>query len=169
MAYIGTLVGMGSILSTTLGFGFATGTAIMGAVSLTVNRPVIFNPNNIIYSFKLGLDGAGASEGYDALRGSGGRAPQIRAFDNQGHQIGLTKKKKKCGSGEDHCMQVVKGIKKQPAYALLVGQEDPVCVASVSVTYPSGDKYAWVGNWAHTCNRPWYVAPSFFQLELSLC
>lgn len=156
MAFVWSVVGMGSLVSMMVGGGFGLGASLMGAISLTVPRPTIWNPYNIIYSFKLGLDGAGANEGYDLLRGAGGRAPKILVFDNHGKQIGQTKKQVKCGDGEDHCVEVVKNIKKQPAYAMLLGQDNPICLASASVTYASGDRYAWVGNWAHTCNKPWY-------------
>ncbi|KAG8411148.1 hypothetical protein J3459_016593 [Metarhizium acridum] len=158
MAFVYTIIGMGSMVAMMAGAGFSVGAAVMGAISLTVNRPVIFNPNNIIYSFKLGLDGAGTNEGFDPLRGAGGRAPKILVFDNQGKQLGQTKKQIKCGDGEDHCVEVVKKIKKQPSYALLLGLENPICLASASVSYPSGDRYAWVGNWAHTCDKPWYFS-----------
>ncbi|KID82326.1 hypothetical protein MGU_10356 [Metarhizium guizhouense ARSEF 977] len=158
MAFVYTIVGMGSMVSMMVSAGFGFGATVMGAISLTVPRPIIFNPNNIVYSFKLGLDGAGANEGFDLLRGAGGRAPKILVFDNHGKQLGQTKKQAKCGDGEDHCVEVVKNIKKQPAYALLLGQDNPICLASASVTYPSGDRYAWVGNWAHTCNKPWYFS-----------
>ncbi|GAO17560.1 hypothetical protein UVI_02047510 [Ustilaginoidea virens] len=165
MAYVGTILGLGSITGSAAGLGFLMGSSIIGLVSFAIGKAQVPDPNDITYSFKIGLDGAGYNEGYDPLAGAGGGAPGVRAFDNQGRKIGQTRHRKKCVDGQDYCTQVVKDMPEQPAYALITGRSDPVCVAAVGVTYPSGDKYGWVGNWAHTCSQPWYYSDIDAQYE----
>lgn len=114
--------------------------------------------HSAFYSFMLGLNGAGSLEGHIPLDGAGGRIPMVKAYDNLGDFIGNLSpgtSLKVCGSGADHCHVEMQGIRKQPAYALLIGHSDAVCIASVAVTYPSADSYGWIGNWARLCNEAW--------------
>lgn len=131
-----------------------------GLVEYTVPLPkhMMVEQDTIIYSFRIGLNGAGREFGEDQLYGAEGDTPNVIVYDNQAAYLGeVIGRKGKCSDGADNCVQYVKDIQKQPAYGLLVGGDDEVCLASATVTYPGGDQYGWVGNWAHTCGRPWYL------------
>lgn len=145
---------MGSIVGTIGTLSFFTGTSI-GLVSFAIDRISLPEKHAVHYTFKIGLDGAGSNEGLPPLEGAGGTVPHIRVFDNHGKYLGRSMERVKCGEGEDKCAHKVFPIKKQPSYALLSGRTNSVCLAAVGVTYPSGDQYGWVGNWAHTCCQPW--------------
>ena len=51
----------------------------------------------------------------------------------------------------------------QAAYALFSANNDAICVAYVSITWPSGDEYAWVGDWGQTCGGSWYFSNVFIK------
>lgn len=111
---------------------------------------------DLLFNFKIGLDGARAPD-MPPLTNAGGNLPDIRVFDNQGNFLGMViNDHNKCESGEDNCIATVPGpIKQQPSYALFTANDDALCVAWASVTYPGGDMYGWVGNWAKECNAAW--------------
>jgi hypothetical protein len=138
---------------------FATGiisSGVLGVVELlTSTIKANPGPTDIIYSFKIGLDGAGSMEGVEPLDGAGGTVPKVYVYDAHQKQIGKSSHKGKCQDGADNCLQWVRHVTKQPAYALLAGGTDSVCVASVTVAYPGGQQFGWAGNWAHTCDQPW--------------
>ncbi|KAK4213403.1 hypothetical protein QBC37DRAFT_440817 [Rhypophila decipiens] len=46
----------------------------------------------------------------------------------------------------------------QPTYALFTGNNDAVCIAYITNSWADGQKYAWVGNWAETCQQNWYYS-----------
>lgn len=144
--------GPGTVLINTLGV-IAGALGIFGFMQNQVDRA---GKDDLVFSFKIGLDGA-HGPGTPPLTEAGGNLPDIRVFDNQGNFLGMaTNDRNKCESGEDNCLAKVPGpIKQQPSYALFTANDDALCVAWASVTYPGGDKYGWVGNWAKECNAPW--------------
>ncbi|GAB0138541.1 hypothetical protein EsDP_00006773 [Epichloe bromicola] len=164
MALVTALIGFGSIVGTASTLSFFTGTSL-GFVAFAIDKAVLPPKHVIHYTFKIGLDGAGSNEGHDPLEGAGGTVPHIRVFDNHGKYLGRSMDRVVCQDGEDNCVHKVSPIKQQPAYALLSGRTNTVCLAAVGVTYPSGDQYGWVGNWAHSCCQPWYYSDIDAQVE----
>jgi hypothetical protein len=154
MALVTALIGFGSIVGTASTLSFFSGTSL-GFISFAIDKLVIPEKHVIHYNFKIGLDGAGTHEGFGPLEGAGGTVPHIRVFDNHGKFLGRSMDRVLCDDGEDNCVHKVHPIKQQPAYALLSGRTNSICLAAVAVTYPGGDQYGWVGNWAHSCCQPW--------------
>ncbi|KAG6016160.1 hypothetical protein E4U54_002154 [Claviceps lovelessii] len=159
MAYVGTILGLDTIVESSFAVGFAVGSGWIGFVAFVISMIGKIDKHEVKYGFKIGLEGAGYEYGVDPLIGAGGDLPTIRVYDNLGRLLGKSHHRHaKCHDGSDNCVQSVYGIEKQPSYALLVGKSNAVCIAAVSVQYPGGDKYGWVGNWANTCGQPWYYS-----------
>lgn len=107
--------------------------------------------SSIGYSFKVGLDGAGGG-----LSNAGGNIPDIRAYNEHGELIGKKiNDKTYCGPGDDNCLSQINKVHQQPTYTLFSGNNDAICIAWVSVTFPGQDKYAWIGNWGQQCGAAW--------------
>ncbi|KAG5961493.1 hypothetical protein E4U57_007531 [Claviceps arundinis] len=81
-----------------------------------------------------------------------------RVYDNMGRFMKGTMRGYVCINGIENCVAHIHPVKRQPAYAMIQGAPRPVCLAAVGVRYESGDKYGWVGNWAQTCEQPWYYS-----------
>ncbi|KAK4677392.1 hypothetical protein QC764_405770 [Podospora pseudoanserina] len=48
-------------------------------------------------------------------------------------------------------------------YALFTANDNAICVASASITWPNGDQYGWVGDWGRECGGSWYYSNVFIQ------
>jgi hypothetical protein len=153
-----SVVGLGSVMTVVDGLRSYGPAGLIGIVTFFLAKVRLgIGPNDIVYHLKIGLDGAGASYNQTPLHGAGGGAPNLRIYDNQGALLSISRNRHRCISGHDNCILVGRKIKKQPAYVLLQGRSDPICLAAVSLAYGGGDQFSWVGNWAHTCGKPWQV------------
>ncbi|KAK9439762.1 hypothetical protein VB005_04377 [Metarhizium brunneum] len=147
--------------------GVISGALTIFSFGLTELRQV--PSNRLDLSLKIGLNGAKAPFGETpvpskegGLASAGGKI-DIAVYDNQGNKIGETLPSRDnhnlCGDGADDCRPVVEMYQnKQPSYTLFMGQGDGICIAAATVTYPGGDKYGWVGNWARECGAEWYYS-----------
>lgn len=116
----------------------------------------------VAFKFAVGLDGSGPSA--HPLKNAGGNLPDIRVFNEHGDLLGKTlNHRHKCGNGHTDCESIVKDVHQQPTYTLFSGNNDAICLAWATVTFPEGTKYAWVGNWGQQCGAPWYVVAVFFE------
>ncbi|KAG6311135.1 hypothetical protein E4U22_002901 [Claviceps purpurea] len=114
--------------------------------------------HEIQFVFKIGMEGSEYNEDGQPPPPGGG-APRIRVYDNMGKFLGKTSLfGYACLNGRENCVAHVHPVKRQPAYAMIGGNRGPLCLAAVGVTYESGDRYGWVGNWAQTCEQPWYYS-----------
>ncbi|KAI1378582.1 hypothetical protein F4677DRAFT_372060 [Hypoxylon crocopeplum] len=102
----------------------------------------------------VGLDTNGG------LNNAGGDLPDVRLFNEAGEFLGITAGpgKVKDGGFGDITVDHNDDSTQQPTYALFSGNNDAICVAYVSITFPSSEKYSWVGDWGHQCGGTWYYS-----------
>ncbi|KAG9239589.1 hypothetical protein BJ875DRAFT_514773 [Amylocarpus encephaloides] len=95
----------------------------------------------------------------DGLSNAGGDYPDVRIFNEGGEFIGSKYDTGKIKNGGFTDLKVdVKG--QQPTYSLFSANNDAVCIAYISQTWPDGQQYGWLGNMAH-CHSdsiPWYYS-----------
>jgi hypothetical protein len=105
----------------------------------------------------VGLDVSGG------LSNAGGDLPDIRLFNEAGDFLGITADPGKVDSGGfgDITIDHDKNSANQAAYALFSANDDAICIAYASITWPSGDQYAWVGDWGRQCGGSWYYSNQY--------
>ncbi|KAI0873665.1 hypothetical protein GGS24DRAFT_517375 [Hypoxylon argillaceum] len=102
----------------------------------------------------VGLDAQGG------LNNAGGDLPDIRLFNEAGGFLGMVADpgKVKSGSFGDITVKHDDRSGQQATYALFSANNDAICIAYTSITWPSGDHYAWVGDWGEKCGGHWYYS-----------
>ncbi|KAJ8109145.1 hypothetical protein ONZ43_g6215 [Nemania bipapillata] len=102
----------------------------------------------------VGLDMKGG------LNNAGGDLPDIRLFNEVGEFLGIVADpgKVKSGSFGDITVKHNDNSGQQATYALFSANNDAICIAYTSITWPSGEKYAWIGDWGHKCGGSWYYS-----------
>lgn len=145
-------------------FGVFTGG--LGIFSFVQHNFIDYTPQGVGYRFAVGLDGAGSWN--NPLQNAGGNMPDIRAFNELGDLLGTRiNDKTYCASGRTDCDSEVPWVHEQPTYTLFTANNDAICLAYATVTFPEGARYAWTGNWAKHCGAPWYDSLSIATLSLS--
>ncbi|KAK4159051.1 hypothetical protein QBC43DRAFT_362692 [Cladorrhinum sp. PSN259] len=107
----------------------------------------------------VGLDVAGG------LQNAGGDLPDVRLFNEAGAFLGITADP---GDIKDGTTAEIKinhndDSGQQAAYALFSANNNAICIASASITWPNGDEYGWVGDWGAACGGSWYFSNVFIQ------
>ncbi len=99
----------------------------------------------------VGLDTQGG------LDNAGGDLPDVRLFNEAGDFIGIETDPGKVEDGGfgDITIDHKGDSTQQPTYALFSANKDAICIAYVSITWPSNEKYSWVGDWGHECGGSW--------------
>ncbi|KAG5956533.1 hypothetical protein E4U58_006546 [Claviceps cyperi] len=146
----------------TFGFldAFSIFTGGLGLFTFTQHNFIDYRPEGVGYRFAVGLDGAGPWG--NSLTNAGGNLPDIRAFNELGDLLGTTVNDNTyCASGRTDCDSEVVDVHEQPTYTLFSANNDAICLAYVTVTFPEGSKYAWTGNWAKYCGAPWFYSDIF--------
>ncbi|GAB0134211.1 hypothetical protein EsDP_00002592 [Epichloe bromicola] len=138
-------------------FGVFTG--ILGIFSFSQKEFYESTQRGVGFRFAVGLDGSGPRG--KGLTNAGGDLPDIRVFNEHGSFLGINAEKQRCASGETDCDVFVAGVHDQPTYTLFTANDDAICLAYVTVTFPEGTKSAWTGNWAKQCGAPWYYSDIF--------
>lgn len=112
-------------------------------------------------NFYIANDGAGDPPLTDA----GGDLPDVRLWDETIEFLGINADPGFCEEGATTC-KVEVSTEEAPTYALFTGNNDAICIAWTSITFPGpGQKYGWhPGNWAYGCDLygvgagAWYYA-----------
>ncbi|KAI1160787.1 hypothetical protein F5B18DRAFT_486877 [Nemania serpens] len=94
------------------------------------------------------------------LNNAGGDLPDIRLFNEAGQFLGIKADPGEVKSGEfgDITIEHNHNSGQQAAYTLFSANNNAICIAYASITWPSGDQYAWVGDWGHQCGGSWYYS-----------
>ncbi|KAH7312609.1 hypothetical protein B0I35DRAFT_437399 [Stachybotrys elegans] len=106
----------------------------------------------------VGLDFEGG------LTNAGGDAPDIRLWNEAGEFLGIRADPGKVNHGGfiDFKVDHKRDSSQQATYAVVAGNNNAVCIAYMSITWPDGEKYSWTGDWAELCEpyleerAPWY-------------
>lgn len=108
-------------------------------------------------SIKIGV---GLDPGYH-LRNEGSDLPDVRLFSEAGQFLGMAVDSGSVdegGFGEVKVQIARTGNGKQPTYALFSASDAAICIAYASMTWPSGDRYAFDGDWGKACGNSWYYS-----------
>lgn len=94
--------------------------------------------------------------GVNGLDQAGGDLPTIQLFNEAGESLGRTKHTGKIEDGaisED--IVVLQSTRQQPTYGLFGARHDPICIAYLTIVWPDGQKFGWLGDWGQWCDGPW--------------
>ncbi|KAI1475702.1 hypothetical protein F4774DRAFT_396030 [Daldinia eschscholtzii] len=102
----------------------------------------------------VGLDTPGG------LNNAGGDLPDVRLFNEAGKFIGINVDPGYVSDGGFGDIEIShKGdTNQQPAYALFSANNDAICIAHATVTFPGNERYTWVGDWGRQCGGTWYYS-----------
>ncbi|ORY56996.1 uncharacterized protein BCR38DRAFT_450541 [Pseudomassariella vexata] len=94
------------------------------------------------------------------LNNAGGDLPDVRLFNEAGGFLGITADPGSIGSGEAKEITVSHNGDngQQATYALLSANDNAICIAYASITWPDGNNYAWIGDWGRQCGGSWYYS-----------
>ncbi|KAI0015966.1 hypothetical protein F4780DRAFT_31477 [Xylariomycetidae sp. FL0641] len=107
----------------------------------------------------VGLDTEGG------LQNGGGDLPDVRIFNEGGGFLGLSPDPGTVGSGGFGDVSIThdSGDNQQATYALFSANDDAICVAFTSITWPDDNKYSWIGDWGRQCGGSWYYSNLYIQ------
>lgn len=114
---------------------------------------------NSVIKLTVGLDVEGG------LQNAGGDLPDVRLFNEAGKFLGINADPGDISEGTTAEIKVKhkKDLGQQAAYALFSANDNAICVATISITWPNGDQYGWVGDWGSECGGSWYYSNIFIQ------
>ncbi|CAM1502184.1 Fc.00g041680.m01.CDS01 [Cosmosporella sp. VM-42] len=101
----------------------------------------------------------------NGLQNAGGSLPDVRLFNEAGGFLGINADGDGITSGNTGEINVShqSGDGQQAAYALFSANDDAICIAYVSITWPNGDQYGWVADWGEQCGATWYYSNVYVQ------
>lgn len=110
------------------------------------------SPDAITSKFRIGL----ALDGTRGLSNAGGNLPDVRVWNEVGGFLGAHYDPGNCGSGVACDVEVEQSVAQQPTYVLFSANDDAVCIAYMSATWPDEQKLGWLGSWGKACGASWY-------------
>lgn len=130
---------------------------LSGVLGIIQFFKVNFPPPEIVGSMVrvgVGLDIKGG------IQNAGGDLPDVRLWNEDGVFLGLTVDPGKVANGGFGDIKIAHehNLNQQATYALFSANNDAICIAYTTITWPDGDKYAWIGNWGHSCGGTWYYS-----------
>lgn len=115
------------------------------------------DPSNCNIRIQLGLNGGGG------LDEAGGDIPDIRLFNESSTLIGEAHNLGYINNGGFRDLSIGQTPGQQPTYALFTGNNDAVCIAYITQTWPDSQTYGWIGNWGRLCGEPWYYSSIYWS------
>jgi len=94
----------------------------------------------------------------DGLDSAGGSVPDIRLFNEVGGFIGMSADPGSVDSGSYTDMTVEQNSAQQATYTLFSANDDAVCIAYSSITWPDGSQYGMTGDIGQACGASWYYS-----------
>lgn len=126
--------------------------------------------SGVLGIFQFGMDNfAGADDKGSVLRiqlgleveggatNMGGDLPDIRLFNEAGEFLGIEVDSGKIGDGIAKDVRVEQKEEQQATYALLTANDNAICIAYISITWPDEQKFGWTADWGKECGAPWWV------------
>ena len=107
----------------------------------------------------VGLDISGG------LSSAGGDLPDVRLWNEGGDFLGMSADPGKIDDGSTKEITVTHNGDngQQATYALFSANTDAICVAYVSITWPDGNEYGWIGDWGRKCGATWYFSSLYIK------
>jgi hypothetical protein len=109
-----------------------------------------------VVQLAVGLDVPGE------LSNAGGDLPDVRLFNEAGEFLGMTADPGDITDGTQGSVSVSTNGQ-QATYTLFSANNNAICIAYATITWPSGDKYAWSGNWGRRCGASWYYSNYYIK------
>ncbi|KAJ4305968.1 hypothetical protein N0V88_000758 [Collariella sp. IMI 366227] len=102
----------------------------------------------------VGLDMEGC------LSNAGRDLPDVRLFNEGGEFLGISADPGKIKDGSTATIKVKHkdDNTQQATYALFSANNNAICISALTITWPSGDEYAWLSNWGEACGGAWYYS-----------
>ncbi|KAI1822785.1 hypothetical protein F4861DRAFT_371310 [Xylaria intraflava] len=127
---------------------------VLGIISFGQDNLPKSNTKGSTVRVTVGLDVSGG------LSNAEGDLPDVRLFNEAGDFLGITADPGKVKSGDfgDITVNHENDSGQQASYALFSANNDAICVAYSSITWTSGDQYAWIGDWGKQCGGAWYYS-----------
>ncbi|PVH88139.1 hypothetical protein DL98DRAFT_544637 [Cadophora sp. DSE1049] len=127
---------------------------ILGIISFGENN---FKPPKAVGSvvnIAVGLDYEGG------LQNAGGNLPDVRLFNEGGEFLGMSTDPGDVadGAAEDITINHKSDNGQQATYGLFSANDNAICVAYLTITWPDGNKYGWTGDWGSQCGGTWYYS-----------
>lgn len=91
----------------------------------------------------------------DGLSNSGGDLPDIRLFNEVGEFLGASYDPGSIDDGTTKDIRIQQSAEQQAAYGLFTGNDNAICIATLSITWPDEQKFGWTGDWGKECGGPW--------------
>lgn len=136
------------------------GIAVTTASILQSVIPSKIENNHASFRVRAALNGQ-----YDdgTLSGAGGSAPDTRTFNEQLDFLGANYDPTYVGDGGYSDYTVAQGNTQEPTFALFTANDDAICIAYITVKYPSSMDSSWVGTWGKACDQPWYHSDVYYD------
>ena len=148
----GLIVG-GMTLLGLFGAGLGSIGTILGVASFATSFPKPDSDKRIWTNVRIQV-AVNDHEGMDA----DGDAPDVYMWNEVGDFLGHRVDPGTISNGGFNDIKVqAQETNAQATYALLVGNNNAICIAHAEIQWPDGNEYGWVGNWARTCGKPWSV------------
>jgi hypothetical protein len=135
---------------------------VLGFVTFSQENFAPADSTASVIKLTVGLDVAGG------IPNAGGDLPDVRLFNEAGEFLGISVNPGTVEAGNTAEIRVehtnnANTNGQQAAYALFSANDNSICVASVSITWPNGDQYGWLGDWGQACGGTWYFSNVFIK------
>lgn len=115
-------------------------------------------PDSAIVRITAGLEGwKGPDNDQDSLDDPQGGISTVKLFNNNHEMIGSS------GGGDVDSgvhldIKVSQVNAQQGYYAQIFGTDNSICIPHVTITWASGEKYGWMGDFGDPCGFDWYYS-----------
>lgn len=133
--------------------------SVLGIIQFGMDNFAAPDSNGSKITVAVGLDYKGG------LDNAGGDLPDVRLFNEAGGFLGMAADPGDVDSGTAVEMIVPhdEDSAQQATYGLFSANDNAICVAYVTITWPDGNQYGWSGDWGHECGGSWYMSNVFIK------
>ena len=102
-----------------------------------------------VVRLQVGLDSP------NGLSNAGGDLPDVRLFNEVGEFLGASYDPGSIEDGTTGDIRVQQSAEQQAAYGLFTANDNAICIAVLSITWPDEQKFGWTGDWGEACGLDW--------------
>ena len=132
---------------------------VLGILQFGIDSFPKSDPVGSTVRIAVGLDSPGG------LDQAGGDFPDVQLFNEAGKYLGEIADDSTIENGgiKDVLVRHDGDSTQQATYSLFTARQDAICIAYATITWPSGDQYAWTGDWGRQCGATWYFSNLFIS------
>lgn len=99
------------------------------------------------------------------LSNAGGDLPDIRLFNEFGEFLGINSDGSEIQDGNTKEIKVTHNDDngQQATYTLFSANDNAICIAYATITWPDGQNWGWTGDWGQRCNGAWFFSNLTFK------